>query len=182
MEKTKLFQALLFNGLFGKLFIGSKASKTPREFILKKDDAFLWNKENMYLLLPVDSTQDSHKSVCINWSIVDIAATTVGLMRSIYSDGKHNLKDKLNHEKNDENFIRLANKSCKADDLKNMVVLAIHTGKIYTVLKVSDLCANSKFDGTSDKKEAKFQTFAEYFEKKYAPFFTYLYAYLRIHI
>jgi endoribonuclease Dicer len=41
MEQTKLFQALLFNGLFGKLFVGSKASKTPREFILKKDDTFL---------------------------------------------------------------------------------------------------------------------------------------------
>jgi endoribonuclease Dicer len=56
-----------------------------------------------------------------------------------------------------------------------MVVLAIHTGKIYTVVKVSDLYANSKFDGTSDKKEAKFRTFAEYFEKKYAKSFTYSY-------
>ena len=99
MEQTKLFQELLFNGLYGKLFIGSKASKTPREFILKKDDAFLWNKENMYLLLPVDSILDSHRSVCINCSIIDAAATTVGLMRTIYSDGKHNLIDIINHEK-----------------------------------------------------------------------------------
>nr|CAB3475177.1 unnamed protein product [Digitaria exilis] len=48
MEKAKLFQALLFNGLFGKLFIGSKASKTPRKFILKKDDTLLWDSANMY--------------------------------------------------------------------------------------------------------------------------------------
>ncbi|ONM35314.1 dicer-like 104 [Zea mays] len=170
MEQTKLFQALLFNSLFGKLFIGSKASKTPREFILKKDDVFLWNKENMYLLLPVDSTLDSHKSVCINWSVIDVVATAVGFMRSIYSDGKCNLTDKLNYEKNGEDLIHLANKSCKGNDLKNMVVLAIHTGKIYTIVVVSDLCANSKFDGTTDKKEAKFRTFAEYFEKKYSIF------------
>lgn len=171
MEQSKLFQALLFNGLFGKLFIGSKGSKTPRKFILNKDDVFLWNKENMYLVLP---TLDSRESVCINWSVIDVAAATVGLMINIYSDGKHNLIDRLNHEKNGEDLIRLANKSCKADDLRNLVVLAIHTGKIYTVLAVSDLCANSKFDGTSDKKEAKFRTFAEYFEKKYAKSFIHI--------
>jgi endoribonuclease Dicer len=54
-----------------------------------------------------------------------------------------------------------------------MVVLALHTGKIYTSLDVSDLCASSTFDGASDKKEGKFRTFAEYFEKKYAKSFAY---------
>ncbi|CAO2167444.1 unnamed protein product [Urochloa humidicola] len=170
MEQAKLFQALLFNGLFGKLFTGSKASKTPREFILKKDDTFLWDNANMYLLLPVDPTLDSHKSVCVNWSVIEVAATTVGLMRSVYSEDQRNLIDKLNPEKNGGDFIHLANKSCKADDLRNIVVLALHTGKIYTALDVANLCANSKFDGASDKKEAKFRTFTEYFEKKYSIF------------
>ncbi|KAG2602779.1 hypothetical protein PVAP13_5KG708000 [Panicum virgatum] len=167
MEKAKLFQALLFNGLFGKLFTRSKASKTPREFILKKDDTFLWDNANMYLLLPVDPTPDSHKSVCINWNVIDVAATTVGLMRSIYSEDQQNLIGKLNPEINGGDLIHLANKSCKVDDLRNMVVLAVHTGKMYTALDVADLCANSTFDGASDKKEAKFRTFAEYFLKKY---------------
>jgi endoribonuclease Dicer len=85
--------------LFGKLFIGSKSSKIPREFILKKADVFLWNKANKHLLLSVHSTLDSCKGVCINWSVIDVAATTVGLMRTIYSDGKHNPIDKFNHEK-----------------------------------------------------------------------------------
>ncbi|CAL4972547.1 unnamed protein product [Urochloa decumbens] len=169
MEQAKLFQALLFNGLFGKLFTGSKASKTPREFILKKDDTFLWDNANMYLLLPVDPTLDAHKSVCINWSVIEVAAATVGIMRSIYSEDQLNLIDRLNPEKNDD-LIHLANKSCKADDLRNMVVLALHTGKIYTALDVANLCANSTFDGASDKKEAKFRTFTEYFEKKYSVF------------
>jgi len=173
MEKAKLFQALLFNGLFGKLFTGSKASKTPREFILKKDDTFLWDNANMYLLLPVDPTLDSHKSVCINWNVIDVAATTVGLMRSIYSEDQQNLIDKLNPEINGGDLIHLANKSCKVDDLRNMVVLAVHTGKMYTALDVADLCANSTFDGASDKKEAKFRTFAEYFLKKYAKSFAF---------
>ncbi|KAJ1286734.1 hypothetical protein BS78_03G374900 [Paspalum vaginatum] len=167
MENAKLFQALLFNGLFGKLFTGSKSSKTPREFILKKDNTLLWDDANMYLLLPVDHILDSHKSVCINWSVIDVAAKVVGLLRSIYSMDKHNITDKLNHENNDGGLIHLANKSCKVDDLRNMVVLALHTGKIYTAIDVADLCANSTFDGASDKKEAKFQTFTEYFEKKY---------------
>ncbi|XP_025817136.1 endoribonuclease Dicer homolog 3a-like isoform X3 [Panicum hallii] len=170
MEQAKLFQALLFNGLFGKLFTGSKASKTSREFILKKDDTFLWDNANMYLLLPVDPSSDSHKSVSINWNVIDVAATTVGLMRSIYSDDQQNLINKLNPEINGGDLIHLANKSCKVDDLRSMVVLALHTGKLYTALDVADLCANSTFDGASDKKEAKFRTFAEYFVKKYSIF------------
>ncbi|RLN24659.1 hypothetical protein C2845_PM07G32210 [Panicum miliaceum] len=170
MEQAKLFQALLFNGLFGKLFTGSKASKAPREFVLKKDDTFLWDNANVYLLLPVDPTPHSHKSVCINWNVIDVAATTVGLMSSIYSEDQQNLIDKLNPEINDGDLIHLATKSCKVDDLRNMVVLALHTGKMYTALDVADLCANSTFDGASDKKEAKFRTFAEYFEKKYSIF------------
>jgi endoribonuclease Dicer len=63
MEQAKLIQALLFNGLFGKLFTGSKASKTAREFILKKVDTFHWDNANMYLLLPVGPTPNSHGSV-----------------------------------------------------------------------------------------------------------------------
>ncbi|KAL6613967.1 hypothetical protein ACP70R_036237 [Stipagrostis hirtigluma subsp. patula] len=168
MEKAKLFQGLLFNGLFGKLFKGSKASNTPREFILKKDDTLLWNNENMYLLLPVDPNPDPHKSVCINWSVIDTAATTVGLMRTIYSEDKGNLIEMLNTDINGGDYIHLANKSCKTDDIRNMVVLALHTGKIYTALYVADLYAYSTFDGASDKKESEFQTFAEYFEKKYS--------------
>ncbi|TVU36101.1 hypothetical protein EJB05_18017 [Eragrostis curvula] len=167
IEQAKLFQGLLFNGLFGKLFTGAKSSNTPREFILKKDDTLLWNNANMYLILPVQRTLDSHESVCINWSVIDVAATTVGLMRSIYSGDNRNLIEILNPHKNGD-LIHLANRSCKAGDLRNVVVLAFHTGKIYTTLEVVGKTANSTFDGASDKKETAFRTFAEYFEKKYS--------------
>ncbi|GJM92126.1 hypothetical protein PR202_ga08557 [Eleusine coracana subsp. coracana] len=168
MEQAKLFQGLLFNALFGKLFTGSKSSKTPREFILANNETLLWNSANVYLLLPLDPSLDSHRSVCINWSVIDVAATTVGLMRSIYSEDKRNLIEILNPDKSGGDIVHLANKSCKAGDLTNMVVLAFHTGKIYTALEVVDKSANSTFDGVSDKKEPAFRTFAEYFEKKYS--------------
>lgn len=167
LEQAKLFQGLLFNGLFGKLFTGSKSSNTPREFILKEDGAFMWNVANMYLLLPVYPTLDSHDSVCINWSVLDAAATAVRLMRIIYFEDKMNLLRISDSDQNVGDLIHFANKSCKAHGLRNAVVLAVHTGKIYTALDVADLSANSTFDGASDKKESKFRTFAEYFEKKY---------------
>ncbi|PNT71104.1 hypothetical protein BRADI_2g23187v3 [Brachypodium distachyon] len=167
MEKAKLFQALIFNGLFGKLFTGSKSSNSPREFILNKDDSLIWNNANMYLLLPMDPTLESHDSFCINWRLIDEAATAVGLMRKVHSDDKMNLLAILDIDQNDGDLIHLANTSCEAHVLRNVAVLAVHTGKIYTSLHVTDLSSNSTFDGVSDKKETGFKTFKEYFEKKY---------------
>jgi endoribonuclease Dicer len=181
MVQAKLFQGLLFNGLFGKLFTGSKSSKTPREFILMKDETLLWNNANMYLLLPLDPSLDSPKRVCINWSMIDVVAASVGLMRSIYSEDKQNLTEILNLDKNDGDIIHLANKSCKAGDVRNVVVLAFHTGKLYTALEVVDKSANSTFDGVSVKKGPAFRTFAEYFEKKYAQPCACSYAHSRIY-
>uniref|UniRef100_A0A453G8W4 PAZ domain-containing protein n=2 Tax=Triticinae TaxID=1648030 RepID=A0A453G8W4_AEGTS len=164
---AKLFQALLFNGLFGKLFTGSKSSGVPREFILSKDDTFIWNNPNMYLILPMDPTVESHDISCINWRVIDEAATAVKLLRKIYSEEKMNILGILDFDQNDEDLIHLANTSCEAHFLRNVVVLAVHTGKIYTALHVADLSANSTFDGAADEKGTEFHTFAEYFEKKY---------------
>lgn len=167
MEQAKLFQALMFNGLFGKLFTGSKSSDVPWEFILSKDDNFIWNNPNIYLILPMDPTVESHDISCINWRVIDEAATAVKLMRKIYFEEKINIPGILDFDQNDEDLIHLANTSCEANFLRNVVVLAVHTGKIYTALNVADLSANSTFDGVSDEKETEFHTFAEYFEKKY---------------
>uniref|UniRef100_A0A0E0JSJ4 Uncharacterized protein n=1 Tax=Oryza punctata TaxID=4537 RepID=A0A0E0JSJ4_ORYPU len=165
MEQAKLFQGLLFNGLFGKLFTRSKAPNAPREFILNKEDAFVWNTASAYLLLPANPSFDSN--VCINWSVIDAAATAVKLMRRIYSENKRELLGIFDSDQNVGDLIHLANKSCMANSLKDMVVLAVHTGKIYTALDITELSGDSAFDGASDKKECKFRTFAEYFKKKY---------------
>ena len=166
----------MFNGLFGKLFTGSKLSDDPREFILNKSDAFIWNNANMYLILPMmNPTLESHDISCINWRVIDEAATAVNLMRKIYSEeDKMNIPGILDFDQNDKDLIHLANKSCEAHVLRNMVVLAVHTGKIYTALHVADLSANSTFDGVSDKKETEFNTFTEYFENKYVCYCVYL--------
>ncbi|KAK1669062.1 hypothetical protein QYE76_057221 [Lolium multiflorum] len=167
MEQAKLFQALMFNGLFGKLFTGSKLSDDPREFILNKSDAFIWKNANMYLILPMNLTLESHGISCINWRVIDEAATAVKLLKKIYSEANMNIPGILDFDQNDTDLIHLANTSCEAHVLRNVAVLAVHTGKIYTALHVADLSANSTFDGVSDKKEAKFNTFTEYFENKY---------------
>nr|CDM85593.1 unnamed protein product [Triticum aestivum] len=167
IEQAKLFQALLFNGLFGKLFTGSKSSDVPWEFILNKDDTFIWNNPNMYLILPMDPTVESHDISGINWRVIDEAATAVKLLRKIYSEEKMNIQGILDFDQNDEDLIHLANTSCETHFLRNVVVLAVHTGKIYTALHVADLSATSTFDGVSDEKGTEFHTFAEYFEKKY---------------
>ncbi|KAF6173849.1 hypothetical protein GIB67_039800 [Kingdonia uniflora] len=59
IKKARLFQEFFFNGMFGKLFIGSKSSGTPREFLLKREDNSLWSSSNIYTfrtvhLIPVD--------------------------------------------------------------------------------------------------------------------------------
>ena len=168
MEQAKLFQALMFNGLFGKLFTGSKSSNVPWEFILNKNDAFIWNNANMYLILPIDPTLGSHNISCIKWRVIDEAVTAVKLLRKIYSEDKMNIPGILYFDQNDRDLIHFANTSCKAHDLRNVVVLAVHTGRIYTALHVADLSASSTFDGVSDnKKERKFNTFTEYFENTY---------------
>ncbi|VAH83279.1 unnamed protein product [Triticum turgidum subsp. durum] len=111
MEQAKLFQALLFNGLFGKLFTGSKSSDVPREFILNKDDTVIWNNPNMYLILPMDPTVESHDISEINWRVIDEAATAVKLLRKIYSEEKMNIQGILDFDQNDEDLIHLANTS-----------------------------------------------------------------------
>ncbi|CAL5415896.1 unnamed protein product [Camellia sinensis] len=66
------------------------------------------------------------------------------------------------------NVIHLANKSIDTKNLREMVVLAIHTGRIYSVLHaVDNTSAESPFDGNSDAIPSSYSSFAEYFSKKY---------------
>ena len=53
------------------------------------------------------------------------------------------------------------------NNLKGMIVLAIHTGKIYSVVEVVNTTfAESPFDGNTDNSSSKYMTFSEYFNKK----------------
>ncbi|OVA04235.1 Ribonuclease III domain [Macleaya cordata] len=180
VQKSKLFQELFFNGLFGKLFVGSKSSGTKREFLLKRENKSLWSNSNLYLLLPLESTIPSHESLRIDWGEINACTSVVEFFktralvedeyRSNGNGGNSSLCNSSSSETDckSSDSIHLANSSIDRHALKDMVVLAIHTGKIYSVLDVMvDKSAYSSFDGNTDAAPSNFTSFKDYFSKKY---------------
>lgn len=88
------------------------------------------------------------------------------------SDGDKgdSLLDGTNSTENDyisKDLIHLANKSVDLKNIRQLVVLAIHTGRIYSVLDVVDnTSAASPFDGNTDANSSNYSSFAAYFHKK----------------
>ncbi|KAK1314457.1 hypothetical protein QJS10_CPA06g01908 [Acorus calamus] len=76
VKQAMSYQELFFNGLFGRLFVGSNKS---REFILKDNNQTLWTSANTYLLLPLEST--SLPRLAINWNGIQACASAVHLLR-----------------------------------------------------------------------------------------------------
>ncbi|KAF8393640.1 hypothetical protein HHK36_021886 [Tetracentron sinense] len=181
IKNSKRFQEFFFNGLFGKLFTGSKSSGTQREFLLRTENKSLWSTSNMYLLLPLESSNaPSHESLRIDWRGIGACASVVEFLKrnslrsaeccSTSSKGNSSFcassSFKTDYESTD--IIHLANNSVHLHNLKDMVVMAIHTGRIYSVLDVMiSTSAESPFDGTSDAMPSNYVTFTEYFNKKY---------------
>ncbi|XP_059641179.1 endoribonuclease Dicer homolog 3 [Cornus florida] len=177
--KAKCFQEFFFNGLFGKLFLGSKQSREGRKFLLQTGEN-LWNPSNMYLLLPLESLNiPSREPWTINWMAIDSCVSAVEFVKKnawlsteqSNGDRRNSLIDKTDSvwtDCNSTNVIHLANKSVPINDLGGMVVLAIHTGRIYSVLNaVDNTSAESPFDGNFDAKDSSYSSFADYFNKKY---------------
>ncbi|XP_020256312.1 endoribonuclease Dicer homolog 3b-like isoform X2 [Asparagus officinalis] len=177
VEKLKLFQELLFNGLFGKLFVGCKLQGTKREFLLRDRKGLLWSSSNMYLLLPVEpSSSDSLDSLSINWNGIDACVLVVEILRTVYSTNYiHSCPECLltcsqsscQPTYTGSDTLHMANKSANVNTVKDMVVLAIHTGRIYSVLDVMhDKSAESPFDRYKGR-QPEFISFADYYSKKY---------------
>ncbi|XP_058069603.1 endoribonuclease Dicer homolog 3a [Magnolia sinica] len=173
---SKLFQEFFFNGLFGKLFIGSKSSGGQRKFLLETENNSLWSSMNMYLLLPLESsTISSHETLSINWKGISSCASIVEFMNTRSLVGADSCSTRsmessssssTSLSKNEE--IHFANNSVDIHDLQDMVVMAIHTGRIYSILDVMiDMSAESPFDVTSETTPSSFATFKDYFNKKY---------------
>lgn len=174
--KAKRFQEFFFNGLFGRLFVGSKSSGTRREFLLQNKTSSLWSPSNMYLLLPLEDSLSNE--LRINWPAVTACTFAVeflnknSLLGTEQSDGDGgNLS--LNRtgssvtECKGTNIIHFANRSVDVNNLRNMVVVAIHTGRIYSILElVSNTSADSSFNEIVDSVSSEFATFSEYFHKK----------------
>ncbi|KAK1262916.1 hypothetical protein QJS04_geneDACA009520 [Acorus gramineus] len=157
VKQAMSYQELFFNGLFGRLFVGSNKS---REFILKDNNQTLWTSANTYLLLPLEST--SLPRLAINWKGIQACASAVQLLRdgnSLHGSSICSSEEACN---GGTPIIHLANKSVHSHDLKEMVVMAIHTGRIYSILDVMDgTTSESPFEGNPNI------TFKDYFHKKY---------------
>lgn len=177
IRKAKCFQELFFNGMFGRLFIGSKLTGGKREFLLQKDTKPLWVTSNMYLLLPVDLTDaSSHNLWKIHWRAVDSCVSVVEFLKKNSSlDTESNcgaLPSRNNSAETGSkaaSLIHFANCVLDVHSLKDLVVLAIHTGKMYSIVEVvSNTSAESTFDGNSDRAQSDYINFADYFKKKCA--------------
>ncbi|KAH9653049.1 Endoribonuclease Dicer [Citrus sinensis] len=176
MSKAKCFQELFFNGLFGKLFVKSKSSGS-REFLLKRETNSLWSPSYMYLLLPLEIVNTfGDGSWRINWSGINPCASVVEFIKKksflgaaqCNNNGGNSSPCRTSPCKtgcHGMDVIHLANGSVDVKNLKDMVVLAIHTGRIYSIIEiVSNSSAESPFDGNTDDDS---KTFVNYFSEKY---------------
>ncbi|CAN8277764.1 unnamed protein product [Cochlearia groenlandica] len=171
MVKAKCFQQFFFNGMFGKLFVGSKSLGTKREFLLKTDTSSLWDPSFMFLLLPVETND-----LTVDWSAINACASVVefvkknSILELKVGDGNNcstssSQEVLLDEEKKETNLIYFANASSEKNNLEEIVVIAIHTGRIYSIVEaVKDSSAMSPFE---DDVSSEFNTYAEYFNKKY---------------
>lgn len=173
------FHELFFNGLFGRLFIRSKSSGVRREFLLNTEQKTLWNSSNMYLLLPIESSGiPNNETWRINWSGIYSCASVAQFLEKHSQLRAGNMNNDTGNpspcstglvetEYKSISTIHLANNSIHVNNLKNMVVLAIHTGRIYSILDVVvDMSAESPFDGNADDNSSNYTSFAEYFNNK----------------
>ncbi|KZV28338.1 endoribonuclease Dicer3a [Dorcoceras hygrometricum] len=172
VAKAKCFHELIFNSLFGKLFV--KSTSGQRRFLLNTEES-LWDLSNNYLLLPLESVDKaSQECVRINWTGIDSCVSAVEFLKKYawlncqqseatddsYAHTRDSVVSKL-----DSSVIHLANRSASVDDLKGMVVVATHTGRIYSILDVlTDTSGESPFEGASD---TSYSSFADYYKKKY---------------
>ncbi|KAF5179568.1 Endoribonuclease dicer-like protein [Thalictrum thalictroides] len=170
VKNARNFQEFFFNGLFGKLFIGSKSSGIQRKFMLKEDNKSLWISSNMYMLLPLETPMPIPESVKIDWRGINACASAIEFVKEhLLKDGEYYpTRSHDEAECKGSDVVNLANTSVPLHGLKDMVVLAIHTGKFYSVLEVrTEMSAESSFDGDIDAIPSTYMSFREYFNNKY---------------
>ncbi|KAL6643233.1 hypothetical protein ACP70R_021414 [Stipagrostis hirtigluma subsp. patula] len=168
--KGKLFQEFFFNGIFGRLFHGSRTSGLQREFLFRKGCEIQWSSESMYLLLPLRHSSHIQHNLSINWEAIESCSVAVELLRNLYlEDGNLDCENLIPHKRNyGEDIIHLANKSLQFSSVKDSVVLSIHTGRIYSVLDmIFDKTADDSFDEMYNGKASPFASFVDYYHQKY---------------
>lgn len=130
----------------------------------------------MYLLLPLEIVNTfGDGSWRINWSGINPCASVVEFIKEksflgaaqCNNNGGNSSPCRTSPCKtgcHGKDVIHLANGSVDVKNLKDMVVLAIHTGRIYSIVEiVSNSSAESPFDGNTDDDS---KTFVNYFSEK----------------
>ncbi|XP_020236555.1 endoribonuclease Dicer homolog 3a isoform X2 [Cajanus cajan] len=179
MMKAKCFHELFFNGLFGRLVSRSKSAGGKSEFLLQKDTKSLWNSKLLYLLLPLEKLNDTcGESLQINWFGINSCAAAIEFLRRKFSLVTKDCGDNgtittppdtrsSEMECEGTNSIHFANCVLGVNNIKDTIVLAIHTGKIYCILEiVRNLSPESPFDGNKEKSK-EFITFSDYYSERY---------------
>ncbi|XP_042404798.1 endoribonuclease Dicer homolog 3b-like [Zingiber officinale] len=152
IEKSKLFQEFFFNGMFGRLFTGSKGSGLKREFLFG-EQKMPWSSSKMYLLLPLEpSSGVTDTGRRIDWMVINESISVVEYLKKIYSvddePGNATTCSPVACETCvNSQFIKLANNALPVRCLKDSVVFSIHDGRIYSVLDViNDVSSDDPFD------------------------------------
>uniref|UniRef100_K4AJR2 Uncharacterized protein n=1 Tax=Setaria italica TaxID=4555 RepID=K4AJR2_SETIT len=170
LHKGKLFQEFFFNGIFGRLFHGSRTSELQREFIFRKGHEIQWSSDNMYLLLPLKHSSYIQRDLNIPWEAVESCSDAVEQLRNLYMEDGNLSYEKLSPNKinEGEEIIHLANRSLHFSRVKDSVVLSLHTGRIYSVLDlILDTTADDSFDEMYNGKASPFSSFVDYYHQKY---------------
>ncbi|XP_054779849.1 endoribonuclease Dicer homolog 3b-like [Prosopis cineraria] len=181
MFKAKGFQELFFNGLFGRLFVGSEESGVKRVFLLQHQTSKLWSPSKMYLLLPLETLNSEGEALRINWRGVNSCIEVIQYFQSralsyvlsselCHKQNLSNRNGSSDMEQKSSMTAHLANCVVDIDGLKDMVVLAIHTGRFYSVVEVvtntSAECPFS-YNGSDVSVSSEYSTYIEYYRKRY---------------
>ncbi|GAA0149590.1 hypothetical protein LIER_08728 [Lithospermum erythrorhizon] len=177
IKKVKCLHTFLFNGIFGKL-IGRSSDK--RRSLIQTEES--WGKsDTMYLLLPVDEIDDHiNGSWKIDWVGIDSCVFALEFLKEhawLNADAdrpKCNLVNPPTQGTNSNvtdsrslDIIHFANKSVSRNDIKGIVVVSLHTGRVYSIVDAVDQSAESTFDGYSQENSETYRTFVEYFREQH---------------
>ncbi|CAH9128863.1 unnamed protein product [Cuscuta epithymum] len=175
VRKAKRFQEFFFNGLFGKLFTRASGE---RKLIFNMEES-LWEKSYMYLLLPLDTVGHSSERLCIDWNGIHSSVSAVEyLKKNAWLNAELSEANRRNSflHRNDLDAmdtdsieqIHMANISVPRNSVRGMVVVAIHSGRIYSILEaVPDSSSRSPFEGSTEEAPSTYSSYDDYFQKRY---------------
>ncbi|KAK4774624.1 hypothetical protein SAY86_009559 [Trapa natans] len=173
--KAKRFHEFFFNGMFGKLFVGSKET---RKCLFHNGTELLWSSSYAYLLLPIDTSEvHDDEPWKINWKAIDSCSSGIEFLKHCPLS-LHINKETVNtplHKRHPVDMIEpdaiklhCANGSFDSNSLSEKVVVAVHTGRIYAVLQVAhEMTAETPFEESAGSKKDSFKSHADYFYQKY---------------